>query len=302
MTRPMVLLILVAMSTCVIRPVCAQNETQEDLERLAAEQELNARVQRFVDMGLEPEVATFMAILSETGMSPAEILMFMMMADKGGEDVGGLMLLMNAMRNAAAAQPVVVDRGEQLLIVEDGVLYVIDMTKMEVAATLPYAKTATSNQEAIWQYLIPVIARGGEQAGGEEAEQCRRHLKLLAQAIHRYAQAHGGALPGQNWVDEIAQYLENQDVLRCPARPELAVGYAMNDKLIGALMQELVDPERTVLLFETTLDAANPAGGPEAVPAAGVHEDGINVLFLNGVVEWMPVAEARELLDMPVLR
>ena len=76
----------------------------------------------------------------------------------------------------------------------------------------------------------------------------------------------------------------------------------MNDKLIGALLQEVADPARTVLLFEAALDAVNPAGGPEAVPAAGVHEDGINVIFLNGEVEWVSPAEARELLGMPILR
>lgn len=273
---------------------------QEDLDRAAAEQMLNERIQRFMDMGMEREAATLIAVLSESGMSPAEILLTMMMADRGGDDAGGLMLLMNAMRNAAPRQPVVIDRGEQLLVFEDGRLHVIDLQAMKVTATLDYAQTGRDD-EALWRYLIPIMGHGPRQPGGEEAEVCRLHLRTLGGAIERYVAAHG-ALPDDTWVTQITPLLgDAQDALRCPSR-DRAVAFAMNEKLLGVAPDGVTEPAETILLFETALDDANPVGGPDALPEEGVHDGGVNVLLVNGEVAWLSLAEARELLGLPIAR
>jgi len=112
--------------------------------------------------------------------------------------------------------------------------------------------------------------------------------------------AHDGALPGQEWVGAIAPYLPGSGVLRCPSRPDVAVAYAMNAKLTGALPGEIARPNETILLFETTLNDRSPVGGSEAVPAEGVHDGGVNVLFMDGHVQLLPVTEARNLLDQAI--
>lgn len=278
----------------------AQAEQQQDIERVAAEQQLEQRIQKFVDMGIEREAATFLAVLSEAGMDPAQIMMFFMMAEHGGEDAAGLMLLMNAMKQQGPTQPVVVQQdmgGPQALIVDDGALYVIDLEAMEVTGRVDYRRSRGMDPDAIWSLLAPMMA-GGREAGGPQARNCRERLRVLAGAFWKYAQDHDGTLPGENWVEAITPYLETPDLLRCPARPEQQVGYAMNEKLVGAVIEELEEPEETILLFDTWLDDPAPVGGPEAVPDAGIHDEGVNAVYLNGTVEWLPVAEAREVLQL----
>jgi len=291
--------VVVLASLCACAPVFAQ-EQQENLDRMAAEQQINETVQRFIDMGMEPEAATLIAILAETGMSPAEIVMLMMVADRGGDEAGGAMLLVNALRNSGAGQAVVVDRGEQLLVLEGGTLFVIDMTTMEVTATLNYARAAQPDPDAIWQLLAPIMGGQRGQPGGDQGAACRRRLHLIHGAFAAYVGAHDGVLPGENWVEAITPYLPERELLRCPSRPEVAVAYAMNEKLLGVTAATVVEPGERVLLFDTVLDDASPVGGPEAVPLDGAHDEGVNVLFLNGEVEWLPVEEARELLGLPV--
>ncbi|MGD9497778.1 MAG: hypothetical protein AB7Y46_15860 [Armatimonadota bacterium] len=276
---------------------------QEDLDRVAAEQQVNAKVQRFIDMGMEPEAATFMALLSESGMSPVEIMLMMMLSEKGGDEAGGIMLLLNAMKQMAPSQPVAIDRGQQLLVIDRGVLYAIDLTTMAVTGTVAYAQKQGADADAIWQLLAPIIARAGRGERDEGvAGQCRQRMRAAGEAIARYVRDHDGALPGREWATALAPYLAAPELLRCPARPEVAVGYAMNEKLVGAVLAEIAEPARTVLLFETVLDEANPIGGPEGVGLEGVHNGGVHVLFVSGETEWVSVAEARELLARPIGR
>lgn len=293
------LVTIAVLSLCAAALALAQ-EQQENLDRMAAEQQMNARVQEFTDMGMDAKAATLMAVLSETGMSPAEILLFMAMADGGGGDAGGALLLMNAMKGSTAAQPVVVDRGEQLLVLEGGVLYVIDLATMELAGALDYARAAQPNQDAIWRTLMPWMAGDGGRPVVDQAEACRQRLRTIHGAFATYVQAHDGLLPGENWVEGIAPYLPERELLRCPSRPEVAVAFAMNERLVGMAAAGIAEPGARVLLFDTILDEASPVGGPEAVPLDGAHDEGVNVLFVSGQVEWVPVEAARELLGLPV--
>ena len=45
---------------------------QADLDRVAGEQAVEARVQHLMELGLEREAATLIAVLRESGMSPAD--------------------------------------------------------------------------------------------------------------------------------------------------------------------------------------------------------------------------------------
>ncbi len=281
-----------------------------DIDRVAAEQQLNQRIESFVAMGMPREAALFVTMLEKSGMEPAEILMFLMMADKGGGEGGGMMALMNAMKQQdAPPEPTVIstENGETFaLIIEDGVLYRIDLETMEVTGKCAYSAQTRAERDAVWSVLVPLMSEwGGERGarggpGGPPAAQCRAHLKQLGMAFMMYADAHGGTLPGEDWVQAVMAYLDNEDIFRCPAHPDLAVGYAMNTKMLGADLRQIPELSERILLFDR-LDDADPAvGGPENVPLDGAHEDGVNVLFGDGHVEWLESAEAREVLGLPI--
>jgi prepilin-type processing-associated H-X9-DG protein len=282
-----------------------QAEGDAGLDRVAAEQRLTERVDQFAEMGLEREVAVFFALMEHSGMEPGEILAFFMMAEHGGEGAG---MLLNAMKQTSPpAQPTVIegeDGGREALIVDGGVLYRIDLETMQVVGEVPYAAPKQADRDAIWSLLVPLMAEwegGGAFPGGPEAAACADNLRRLGRAFTMYAEQNEGALPGENWVQALTPYLENpQELLRCPARPDLAVGYAMNAKMAGVQLHQIVEPAERILLFDTALQAESPVGGAEALPEGIVHEDGVIVLFADGRVEWLETAEAREMLGFPI--
>ncbi|MEA3404054.1 MAG: DUF1559 domain-containing protein [Armatimonadota bacterium] len=272
-------------------------EAQQDIERVAAEQQLQERIQRFVDMGLPQQAAVFVAALSESGMSPAEIMLMIMMAEEGGDDTMGMMMLLNAMKQSASSQPVVIDRGESLLVIEKGTLYIIDLEGVEVEATLKYQQGQALEDSAIMSLLGPMI---GQARGKAQQAACMSNLKQLGLALHMHGDAHDGAIPGEDWVEATVAYAKNRQIYTCPSRPELPVGYAMNEQLIGMRLDEVADPSRTVWLFESNIGGESPVGGMEAVPAEGVHNGGVNCVFVDGHVKWVTAAQALDLIAQPV--
>lgn len=115
-------------------PASAQEVEQRDFGAAVRSQQFQERVEMFRQMGMEEE-ATFYAMLTSGEMDASQMMLLMMMMGDGGEfdDAFGLVTMMNAMKQGqGAAQPVVIDRGEVLLIVEGGVLYKISPETMEV--------------------------------------------------------------------------------------------------------------------------------------------------------------------------
>lgn len=277
--------------------------TASDLDRVAAEQKLAQRVESFVEMGMEREMALFITLMEQSGVEPAEMLMMFMMAEHGGGEAGGMMMLMNAMKRASGSQPVVFERSTGgIVIVDDGVLYTIDPSPLRVTGRLDYAETSRANRDAVWSLIAPLVAEWGgrEMPGGPEAGTCAGNLRQLGTAFGQYVDANGGAFPGENWVQEITPYLDTTEVLRCPARPDLAVGYAMNEKMLGVAFDQIGEPGERILLVDTTVNAESPAGGAQLLPEVGAHEDGVMALFADGRVEWLETPEAREVLGLPI--
>ena len=281
---------------------------QANLDRMAAEQNLTQRVEQFVELGMPREAALFVTMLEKSGMEPAQILMFLMMADHGGDEAAGMMMMNQMKPQVTPPQPTVIDTGggaKTVLIIEDGVLYRIDLDTMEVTGKVAYSAPNQADRDAIWELFIPMMAGewgGGERGGpgGAPAQQCRNQLKQMGTAFMMYVDDNDGTLPGEDWVDALMPYIENEQLFRCPDHPDIAVGYAMNAKLVGVNIRLIAEPSERILLFDRLDDVEPAIGGPNAVPMGGVHEDGVNVLFCDGHVEWMPVAEAREVLDFPI--
>lgn len=300
--------LVLAMLVMVV-PAVAQEEAPA-AEIPAMPQDLAERMEMFKQMGMDEGAALFMSILTSGHVDPAQMLLLMMMMDKGGggDDAIGLMLLMNAMGGKQEGkQPVVLDRGETLLIIEDGVLYKVSLEAMELEGSVAYGQGTQSNTEALMS-LLGLIMSGRppapppveeEVAVEEETDQAasQNKLKWLYTAMYNYSADWDGALPGEQWVKDSEAYRKDNSLLVRPSRPDLPVGYAMNEKLLGAKLADIKNPAETVVLFESNIGGDDPVGGPEAVPEEGVHNGGINCGFVDGHVKWLPVAEARGLLE-----
>lgn len=159
-----------------------------------------------------------------------------------------------------------------------------------------------------------------ERSTADTTYRCTTHLRALGQAARKYARDHGGLLPGaETWQDDLAIYLleagnevgqgmpeagtEADDVLRCPAAPDLRYGYAINVEIAGKNALDLTDHHKIILFFESDLNLPNAAGLPERDKVQeGRHEidwhgegpEGANqVVYLNGETGWLEWPEER---------
>jgi|GEM_PF-2595289 len=131
----------------------------------------------------------------------------------------------------------------------------------------------------------------------ELAELCMRRLKQICLIAIMYAQDNDEQLPdAQQWQDEFKRYPTYYErLLHCPAT-ETGGGYAMNANLSGVLSDEIKNPEKTVLFFESNLNAPNPHGTFEAFPSNSRHSRGkFAVGFANGDVRWVTEQECESL-------
>lgn len=279
-------------------PALAQQpaEQAQDLDRAAAEQKLQERVAFFEGMGVEREVATMLAILTEAGMDPAQLALMITMGARGGAQEAMLpMLWMNSMRAGGAQSPAMVERDGRLFIAEAGKLYIIDESTQEVVGTLEYAPKPAPEDSPIWSLLGPMIAGARGQA---QQAACQSNLRQLGMAFLTYAQDHDNWLPNEeNWVEAVYPYIKNRAVFTCPSRPEQPVGYALNQAVLALRLNDLEHPARTVVAFETLEGGGAPLGGPELVPPEGIHDGRINVVFADGHIELVGTDEAIRLMQ-----
>ncbi|MGC8834050.1 MAG: hypothetical protein ACP5R4_08340 [Armatimonadota bacterium] len=117
---------------------------------------------------------------------------------------------------------------------------------------------------------------------------CKANARQIAVAFQLYALNNDGRLPeASNWTDAIRPYLTNPSVLKCPADTEAGheVSFAMNEKLSGAVMKDIKNGFKTVLLYETTTGKPNQAGTGETIPSPPRHKDGNVYIMADGTVE-----------------
>ncbi len=128
------------------------------------------------------------------------------------------------------------------------------------------------------------------------ATTCLSNVKQLALAALMYAGDHDGKLPTAAWVAELEPYLKNASILRCPSRPDLQVACAMNEKLVGGALLDIASPTETIMFFETAVAAPSPVGGPDLVPAGGIHNGGLHVAYADGAGKWVPVDQVKSMI------
>jgi prepilin-type processing-associated H-X9-DG protein len=247
-----------------------------------------------VGQGMDEKDATFMALLASGGDS-SWLLPYLMMSERGGgmEDIMG-MLVMSKMLAPQGTAGLGWISGKYIFIVENGVLYKINTDTMQVEGRVAYRGGGPSAE--VMAALGPMLERARAKA---QQTSCLSNLKQLGLAFLMYAQDWDEKLPGKDWVAATQPYLKNMQVLICPSRPDVKVGYVYNEAVMGASLKRIGNPANTILLFEGEPVPGKDFGGPERIAEGGYHNHGVNVLFVDGHVKWLPVAEAKELLAAP---
>ena len=122
---------------------------------------------------------------------------------------------------------------------------------------------------------------------------CGTNMSALGDAMLIYADEHDGTFPTPaKWCDLLIEHCEvPEKILRCKGASEGPCNYAMNKNI-----EELgvVPPPDMVLLFETH-PGWNQAGGPEILTTENHQDDGCNILFADGHVEFVKTENLNDL-------
>ena len=138
------------------------------------------------------------------------------------------------------------------------------------------------------QKAVQDLSRTMQRAGDAQSKAtCLSNLKQLALAALMFAQDHNDALPNANtWSDDIRPYCASPDILRCPSDTN-EYSYAMNSKVSGKKIGDIVDPATTILFFESSTGVRNAADPMTSVCKPPRHGDGNNFAYVDGHVKWV---------------
>jgi len=125
---------------------------------------------------------------------------------------------------------------------------------------------------------------------------CASNLHVLHKAIKAYAADHNDTYPpAKNWCDAIIKdYNVSQKQFCCPSgnAKEGQSSYALNINAAGKKVSGI--PPDMVLIFETR-PGVNPAGGQELLSTENHRDDGCNIVFADGHVNFIKSDEIEDL-------
>ncbi len=167
-----------------------------------------------------------------------------------------------------------------LHLVKENGKWMIDIQKSLSADDTP-AATATTPPKPITP--APPVTPPTPQPQ-DYSQICRGNLRQVGVALRVYALDHDGKLPdAKTWTDAIAPFLDNAAALRCPPdAQDVKSSYAMNSALSGAQLSTLNQPEKRVLLYESTTKESNVNGTGATMPEKAPRPAGYLVLMANG--------------------
>ncbi|MEI6500779.1 MAG: DUF1559 domain-containing protein [Armatimonadota bacterium] len=164
--------------------------------------------------------------------------------------------------------------------------------------------------------LFPVFAKAREKA---RQSSCLSNVKQIGLAFFQYAQDYDELLPPgavygvEMWYDCLGPYMKNTQILNCPSKKSVAVGYGVSWNNLftdggsgprGAALGAIDAPADAVLFSETETSTGNQYtflatlrmtalgawGAPfeyNAIPYPGRHNGGNNVGFCDGHSKWI---------------
>lgn len=264
-------------------------ELREMLAPVLGDKKMDEGQEMFLQLMLDPD--------ADTGKMLPLLLMMAKGGGRMGGDAMGFMLFSKAFSGQGGEKPVCLREGDTMFILDEGILYKINVATMKLTGRLDCRKGAgEGQQEKLMQILGPMFGQAREKA---LQTACASNLKQLGLAAMMYIHDHDETLPDVTWAEDLFPYTKNRQIYTCPKRPDLPVGYAINAAVVGVAMADIENPAQTVLFFETSIEDENPVGTSEDIPPEGVHNGGINVGFVDSHVKWMRVEDARRLLEEP---
>jgi prepilin-type processing-associated H-X9-DG protein len=141
---------------------------------------------------------------------------------------------------------------------------------------------------------LPAFVRARHQA---QRVMCATNMRDLGKAMLIYANDNDGRFPtGSKWCDLLVERAGvARMTFRCRGVTEGPCNYAMNKNVQE--MGPAAQPD-LVLLFETH-PGWNQAGGPEILTTENHRDDGCNVLFVDGHMEFVKKHELNRLRWKP---
>ena len=138
--------------------------------------------------------------------------------------------------------------------------------------------------------MMPALARARQIAFRQV---CGTNLRQIGIVMTMYAEENNQYPAADRWCDLLLEHAEiTKNSLRCPSAPEGPCNYAMN-KNIEKLDLNNAPPDM-VLLFETS-PGWNQSGGPEILTTENHQDDGCNILFADGRVEFVKRKNLKDL-------
>ncbi len=119
-----------------------------------------------------------------------------------------------------------------------------------------------------------------------ENTSCVRYLKEAATGLFLYSADYADRLPPAGvWRSASRPYLGSPEPTRCPkVEGRNVYGYAMNRPIGGRPLETITDPQKAILLFESTLPGLDAAGTPDSAPRPGRHGNGFYWAAADGAV------------------
>jgi hypothetical protein len=137
----------------------------------------------------------------------------------------------------------------------------------------------------------PLLLRG---MGAARKAMCQANVKNMALAVQMYLADYSDVFPPAGmWCDATAPYIRNRAVYVCPEMRGLPCGYGFNAALNSLPMHRLVDPQYTIVIFETDV-GWNATGQLERLRDPPRHLGGDSFGFADGHGQWVG---RRQLLD-----
>lgn len=169
---------------------------------------------------------------------------------------------------------------------------------MTVTYTVPATLVLKKMPDGTWQVALEntILQTTGAKASevmrvtkeGRDGIICADNLEKIGEAILEYAEEHDGVLPSaKRWMDQIQPYLEDVQVLKCPAAPDLRYGYAFNEKLSKVRLDSIPDDEHTALVFEANLGTRNACAKASSASQMARHNKGGFVVYVDGDTGWI---------------
>jgi prepilin-type processing-associated H-X9-DG protein len=111
---------------------------------------------------------------------------------------------------------------------------------------------------------------------------CLANVKNIALAVQMYLTDYNDVFPpAGTWCDTMEPYVRNPAVYVCPEMRGLPCGYGFNAGLDSLPIRRLVDPEYTIVIFETDV-GWNATGQLERLRDPPRHLGGDNFAFADG--------------------